>query len=226
MNKSPTIDQYLLSTGLFIIDEFNEKYSETPKVDLKEIADTQFNEMDICVRLGYPFRQMVHYTYGDKKEHGLPKANHDLYVASKDFRIEVKFLKNWGSNSGRNHSASKKWIEYQKDFNWIINEIKNGHKGKSAFVIGWFNCVDHFSQLIQLGAGKSPGSKPLANQTKICYFPFLHREKIPTFTTDLTYDYSQSYEALNVSLIGDVREKLNCLFLGNPDDVFHLAIYF
>ena len=222
--NGPTIDKYLLSTGLFIIDEFNEQYQSLTKNQLKEVADNRFNEMDICVRLGYPFRQMVHYTYGDDKTKNATKVNHDLYVASKDFKIEVKYLKNWKSNSGRNHSASKNWDVYQTDFDWICREIAEGRKGKSAFVIGWFNCVDHFSQLIQLG--KTSGSKPLADETKTCYFPFLHRMKAPTYTSDLIYDYSQAYEASPVPLIGDTNENIKCLFLGQSTDAFHFAIYY
>ena len=90
--KQPTIDQYLLSTCLFIIDEFNEKYRNTSKIDLKAIADEKFNEMDLCVRIGYPFKQMVHFTIGDKRSKGKSKKNHDLIVESKDYIIEVKYL--------------------------------------------------------------------------------------------------------------------------------------
>lgn len=50
-------------------------------------------------------------------------------------------LKNWKSTSGTS-SASKKWAEFQKDFDWLINEIEKGYKNKRAFVIGWFNCVN------------------------------------------------------------------------------------
>jgi len=91
--KEPAINQYLLSTCLFIIDELNEQYSNLSREELKSIADDKFNEMDITVRLGYPFKQMVHYTVGDGK--GGRKVNHDLYVESKDFKIEIKYLKNW-----------------------------------------------------------------------------------------------------------------------------------
>ena len=114
--KKPTISQYLLSTCLFTIDELNEQYRGLSKEELKQIADDKYNEMDITVRLGYPFKQAVHYTVGDGKKNG-SKVNHDLYVESKDFKIEIKYLKNWKSNSGTN-SASKTWAEYQKDFNF------------------------------------------------------------------------------------------------------------
>ena len=65
--KMPTIDQYLLSTCLFTIDELNEQYGNLSKEELKKISDEAYNEMDITVRLGYPFKQSVHYTVGDGK---------------------------------------------------------------------------------------------------------------------------------------------------------------
>ncbi|ALS28933.1 MULTISPECIES: hypothetical protein [Paenibacillaceae] len=225
MSLSPTIDQYLLSTCLFIIDEFNELYKGFSKDDLKKIADESYNEMDICVRIGYPFRHMAHYTVGDARRKGAGKVNHDIYVSSKDFKIEVKYLKNWKSSSGTN-SASKNWSVYQDDFNWLLQEIGEGNKGKRAFVIGWFNSVNNFSSLIQLGDGKTAGSKPLASEQKICYFPFLRRRSVPTFTSDLTYNYNSAYKVLPVSLIGEIDIDYNCIFLGNEKDVFHFAIYF
>ena len=103
--KKPTISQYLLSTCLFTIDELNEQYGGLSKEELKQIADDKYNEMDITVRLGYPFKQTVHYTVGDGKKNG-SKVNHDLYVESKDFKIEIKYLKNWKSNSGTNSVLS------------------------------------------------------------------------------------------------------------------------
>ena len=72
--KKPTIEQYLLSTCLFIIDEINEQYKNETKEQLRELSNNRYNEMDITVRLGYPFKQMVHYTVGDK---GNKKSNHD-----------------------------------------------------------------------------------------------------------------------------------------------------
>ena len=89
--KKPTISQYLLSTCLFTIDELNEQYRGLSKEELKQIADDKYNEMDITVRLGYPFKQAVHYTVGDGKKNG-SKVNHDLYVESKDFKIEINKL--------------------------------------------------------------------------------------------------------------------------------------
>ncbi|HCC08033.1 MAG TPA: hypothetical protein DEP72_07765 [Clostridiales bacterium] len=224
--SSPSIDQYLLSTCLFIIDEFNELYSDLPKDELKKIVDEKFNEMDICVKIGYPFRQMAHYTVGDSKKKDSGKVNHDIYVETKDYKIEVKYLKNWKSVSNTN-TNSKNWNVYQEDFDWLLHEIKDGNKRRRAFIIGWFNCVEHFSQLIQLGDGKGKGSKPLASEKKICFFPFLRRTKVPTYAMDLAYNYNNAYKPQIVNLIGEsINEDYNCLFLGNESDVFHFAIYY
>ncbi len=219
--REPTIAQYLLSTCLFTIDELNEQYRKLTREELKRIADIKFNEMDITVRLGYPFKQIVHYTVGDKEKR--TKINHDLYVEAKDFKIEIKYLKNWKSTSGGN-SNSKSWNEYQRDFDWLIEEIENGKKNKRAFVIGWFNCVDTISQYIQLGAGR--GSKPLVNEERLAYFPFLRKLKSPTYTCDLSYNYERAYKELSLDLIGEKNPNCNCLFLGNEKDVFHFAVYY
>lgn len=218
----PTISQYLLSTCLFAIDDFNSAYNDLSKDDLKFISDKKYNELDITVKLGYPFRQMVNYGFDDKKCQGY-KTNHDLFVESKDFIVEVKYLKNWNCNSGT-QSASKSWSEYQKDFDWLIREIENGHKHKRAFVIGWFKCVDSISQYLQLGTGSR--SKPLINEERFSYFPFLRKTKSPTYTSDIAYNYERAYMELSLDLIGEKNPNCNCLFLGNEEDVFHFAIFY
>lgn len=220
--KQPSISQYLLSTCLYTIDEFNEQYGHLTKDELKIIADEKFNEMDITVRLGYPFKQMVHYTVGDVKKKG-SKVNHDLYVESKDFKVEIKYLKNWLSNAGT-YSNSKEWSEYQKDFDWLAEEIEKGYKNKRAFVMGWFNCVDTISRYLQLGAGR--GNKPFVNEERIAYLPFIRKTKAQTRTTDLIYNYDNAYEPTTLNLIGERNPNINCIFLGNKDDVFHFAIYY
>lgn len=221
--KKPTIDQYLISTCLNIIDDMNETYGQLSKADLKRIADVKFCEMDITVKIGYPFRQLCHFTNTDNgKKNSDYKNNHDLLIESKDFQIEVKYLKNWPSNSGT-YSVSATWDPYQKDFNWIVDEVKN-NQGRRAFVIGWFNCVDHFPQLIQLGSGR--GSRPIVNEERFAYFPFLRKIKTPTHTDEVEYDYDCAYESLKLNLIGNTTTNCRCLFVGNSEDVFHFAIYY
>lgn len=222
MENKPSISQYLVSTCLIVIDELNERYKGKSKEDLKKIANEEFNEMDITVMLGYPFRHMVHYAVGDKGK-CKNKNNHDLFIESKDFIVEVKFPKNW--KSGKNTSSnSKVWSEYQKDFDWLISEIDAGNKDKRAFVIGWFNCVKYFSQLMQLGV--KPSAKPTLNEERTMYFPFLKKNKVSTYTSDLAYNYSWAYKPISMNLIGNYTGKYDCIFLGNEKDCFHFAIYY
>lgn len=218
--EAPSIEKYFLSTCLFAIDEFNEMYKLLSRDELKEIADNEYNEMDICVKIGSPFKNL-YYTIGDGKK-GKIKVNHDLYIKSKDFKAEVKYLKNWTAGNG-GKCASKSWMEYQDDFDWLEDELKK-NKGRRAFIIGWFNCVDKFSQLIQLGGTK--GGKPLVDENKLIYFPFLKRLSKPTHTKDLVYNYDFSYEEMKVKLKGRRRNSMHCMFLGSKDDTFHFAIYY
>ncbi len=221
----PTVDQYLIANCLCIIDEFNIIYGGCDKLKLKHEADEKFNEMDIAVKIGYSFKQTVHYTVGEsKKIKNAQKVNHDLYVDRHDFRIEIKYLKNWMSSSDT-RSASKTWSVFQKDFDWLTDEIDTNGNGKVAFIIGWFNCVDSFSQLIQLGKGA--GAYPLVDEKKLAYFPFLEKAKEPTRTKDLKYNYSTyAYKKSQINHIGTRSGEYNCMFLGNEDDCFHFAIYY
>lgn len=118
MMKEPTIDQYLIADCLCIIDEFNIMYRDYSLERLKTEADENFNEMDITVRIGYPFKQTAHYTAGEgnnKKQ--AQKINHDIYIEQRGFKIEIKYLKNWISTAGT-RCASKTWNAFQKDFDW------------------------------------------------------------------------------------------------------------
>ena len=223
MIKKPSIDKYIVSTCLYIIDELNERYQALPKPELKVVADEKFNEMDFTVKIGYPFRHTAHYTVGDIGKKGFAKSNHDIYVESKGFKIEVKYLKNWKS-ANNTSTNSALWSTYQADFDWLFNEIDNGYKGKRAFVIGWFNCVDYFAQLIQLGEGS--GKSPLVNEKRVCYFPFLRKTNHPTHTRELVYNYEIAYEKQKVSLISPNQGDYDSVFIGNEDDVFHFAVYF
>lgn len=229
----PTIEQYLLISSSLIMDELNEQYGdyiekEFPKLALKESVNERFSETDLTMRLGHPFRQMAHYNVVDPCVDNSEKKNHDLFIESKEYKVEVKFLKNWKSYVGT-ASNKKVWAEYQRDFDWLASEIANGHKGKSSFIIGWFNCLDYFAQAIQLGErenGKRTGSNPIASENKILYFPFLQKTDVPTHTKDLAYDYSLAYTPLRLYLNDNCEMDMNCMFLGSETDVFHFAIYY
>ena len=193
-------------------------YKGWDKPELKIEADEKFNEMDITVRLGYPFKQNAHYTVGESgRIKKAQKINHDLYIGQRDFKIEVKYLKNWVS-SANTRAASKSWSVFQQDFDWLMDEIDNGKNGKVAFVIGWFNCVDSFSQLSQLGTGN--GAYPLADERKLAYFPFLIKkdENAPKQTKNLAYDYENAYIESPVRISSKRKGKYRCMFIGEKDD--------
>jgi hypothetical protein len=214
VNNYPSIDQYLISTCLFIIDEFNERFKNIEsKEDLKDIADDGFSEADLTVRLGYPFRQMAKFSMQGPD-------TRDIIVESKDFMIEVKFLRNWQSNGGKANKIT--WAELKKDFDWLFNEIKSGKKGKRAFIIGWFNAVERFSQLVQLGKGK--GGFPDIDEGKMRYFPFLNRNG--NKTKDIFYMYPRAYKSLPLFIPGYAEEAAECMFFGQETDKFHIALYY
>lgn len=220
----PTIDQYLIADCLYIIDEFNIIYKDYDFPKLKKEADEKYNEMDIAVKIGYPFKQTAHYTVGESnRKKKAEKINHDIYIEQLDFKIEVKFLKNWVS-SAKTRAVSKNWEPFQKDFDWLMDEIENGNRNKTAFVIGWFNCVDSFSQLIQVGTGR--GAYPLADAKKISYFPFLRKGESPIKAKELQYNYEKAYRVLPMDLVSSREIEYNCMFLGSPRDCFHFAIYY
>ncbi|SCB77393.1 hypothetical protein GA0061094_0417 [[Bacillus] enclensis] len=115
VKKQATIDQYLISNCLFIIDEFNERFNYVnDKSELKDIADSGFSEADLTVRLGYPFRQMAKFNMQGPD-------TRDIIVDSKDFLIEVKFLRNFQRGGGKANKIT--WKEIKKDFDWLYTEI-------------------------------------------------------------------------------------------------------
>ena len=209
------IDKYLLSNCLFIIDEFNERYCNIENDKLKEIANEEYSEADLVVRLGYPFRHMATFNMQGKSR--------DIVVKNKDFIVEVKYLKNFKSNSnGRSNKIT--WSEgFEKDFNWLTDEIKEKNKGNRAFVIGWFNIKNRkFGDVMQIGT--KSGQNPLINKDRISLFPFLNYNPKTCKTSDITYRYGEAFKELNISIAG-VEEHVSCMFLGKETDLFHFAIY-
>ncbi|MEC0282311.1 hypothetical protein [Terribacillus saccharophilus] len=215
MKESPSIDQYLISTCLFIVDEFNEKFKDVDKTSLKEVADSGYSEADLIVRLGYPFRQMAKFNMqGPDKR--------DIVVDEKDFQIEVKFLRNWKSSGGGN-SNTIVWSELEKKFDWLSSEIEQGKKGKRALVFGWFNAVERLSQIIQLGTGS--GRFPDIDKEKIKYFDRYLNSR-GNKTKDIFYMYQNAYKEHSINIHGYKGESMSCIFLGNEKDKFHMAIYY
>ena len=114
------ISKYLLSTCLFVIDDFNEQYREIA-VQSQELIDIAYgySEADLVVRIGYPFRQMAKFVLQTSRN---KDEGNDIVVESKDFRMEVKYLKTQKSEYDKDSNKSHGWEQIHNDFNWLMSE--------------------------------------------------------------------------------------------------------
>ena len=224
MSIKHSIEKYLLSTCLFVIDDFNDELQKVKvqSPQLEKIADS-FSEADLVFRVGYPFGHRAKFSMQTAK--GKSKGSNDIEIKSKGFKIEVKFLKRYKSNTGNTSSNKIMWKQIQDDFNWLQKQIENGQKGQCAFVIGWFNSTERFSQQIQLGA-KSGGRTQTISKEKELYFPFIRYDQETRNTQSIDYRYEEALNPSKLLLSMINNETMHCVFLGQPEDKFHMAIYY
>lgn len=223
-NKQKSIKEYLELICSLLIDQFNMRYEHYSSDEFKKEANERYVERDWVYKIGEPFKELAFYEVKDVKN---GQSHHDICVPSKEFVMEIKYLKNWDSAS-KTKSASKQWSTYAKDFYWLEEEIKAGNKNKRAFVIVWCNCHDYFGQIMQLGTSR--GTKNPVNKDRLIYFPFLMSKKRTgdvIYTKDLEYNYDKKFPCqLDLNILGKGNVNLDCLFLGNPNDRLHIAIYY
>ena len=55
-------------------------YAGHDKKKLKREADEEYNEMEIAVKIAYPFRQTVHFTVGERKKIEMHKRLIMIYI--------------------------------------------------------------------------------------------------------------------------------------------------
>lgn len=221
------IDEFLRIICKLTIYDFNERYQhiQPRSSELIEIA-SDYMEQDLVARIGYFFRDRATYERQYVKEikaNGKPKTGHnDLWVKSQDFRLEIKYPKTHKSDGGgeKNKLTWKQHIS--PDFEWLQKELLSGHKGKRAFVIGWFNILE-FNNLVQLG--DRPGNSPLVDTSKEFYFPFITFNQRTRRTDTIRFNYGIADTYLSID-IPDFQETMQCVFLGKETDIFHFAIYF
>jgi hypothetical protein len=158
------IDKYLESICRIIVDEFNliSRHERLVSNSMKaRYAVTNIHEEDIVFRLGFVFRQMARYR----------SRGADIQVPYKEFEIQVKYLRYWytdkESYTGRNKLS---WKHIKKDYEWLFKNIKDGRKGKCAFVVCWSPAIP-WNELIPLGI--EGGANPTVNPSRIGLFPFL-----------------------------------------------------
>jgi hypothetical protein len=226
MSDKHLIEKYLLSTCLFVIDDFNDEHKgiKVYSPELSEIAKKS-SEQNLVFRIGYPFGHRA--TYSVQTDKGGKKGFSDIEVKSKNFKIEVKFLKKHKSNDGNTDSGKMGWKPIQDDFDWLQNEIERGNKGQCAFVMGWYNTTERFSELAQIGRERIENSKDFkVSPDKEVYFPFI-KYNSERNTKSVTYKYEKAFEPNELPLkIKSNNKKMHCIFLGQPDDKFHVAIYY
>ncbi|MBQ9277710.1 MAG: hypothetical protein IJ224_03650 [Lachnospiraceae bacterium] len=222
-NEKP-INEYLDLICSLIIDQVNVRYEHFSLEDFKAEANKRYVERDWVYKIGEYFKDLAYYEVQDNKNN---QSHHDIFIPSKDFIIEIKYLKNWNS-AFKTQTASKAWVEFEKDFQWLEGELINGNKKKRAFVLIWCNCLDYFGQVMQLGMGR--GVRNPVNKERLVYFPFLMNNKTnlnEILTRDLVYNYRKIFPCqLDLNTIGKGNVDMDCLFLGGQNDRLHIAIYF
>ncbi|MCC2254985.1 hypothetical protein LKD70_11230 [Ruminococcus sp. CLA-AA-H200] len=222
--KKHNIRDYMELICSLLIDQFNVRYREYSQEKFKEEADVRYVERDWIYKLGEPFKDLAYYEIQNEKS---SQVHHDIGIPSKDFIMEVKYLKNWDSTS-KTKTAKKIWKEFEKDLTWLEEEIRTGNKGKRAFIIIWCNCIDYFGRVVQLGSGH--GVKNPVNKDRLVYFPFLmnkNQDPEKMYTKDLVYNYEKRFPCLlDLNSIGKGDVEMDCLFLGKREDRLHIVIYY
>lgn len=224
--KEHSIDEYLELICSLLIDQFNVRYEHYSLDELKKEANERYVERDWVYKIGEHFKDLAYYEIPNLNS---SQKHHDIGIPSKDFIIEIKYLKNWeAASQSKSRSNSKVWKEFEKDFQWLAEEIKSGKKGKRAFILIWCNCLDYLGQVVQLGSGR--GYKNPINKDRLVYFPYLINSKGNAdivYTRDLVNNYDKNFPCqLDLNSIGKGDVNMDCLFLGNKKDKLHIVIYY
>lgn len=216
MRKRNEIKQWILPYCLQFIDLMNKEYDNYTKQELKKIADDdKSNEGNIINKFTHPFHNFVDLNFQSK--------SCDINVYLKNYIIEFKFLRNFRSDSGTYTNKLNFDDCFKKNYTWLCDEIKQDLKGKRAFLIGWYNAVDRFSEIVYLGEGS--GSIPNLNLERLHYFPFINHKENSFKITDIFYMYSLNCVTTTLLIPSCKSETVNCIFIGKESDKFHFALY-
>ena len=96
LRKEKPINEYLDLICSLLIDQFNVRYEHYSKEYFKEEANNRYVERDWVYKIGEYFKDLAYYDVQDTKN---SQSHHDICIPSKDFIIELKYLKNWNSTS-------------------------------------------------------------------------------------------------------------------------------
>ena len=211
------IKDYFISNCLLIINDLSEYHINKSSEELKDFSDLDFTEADLQMKLCYPLGNMAQLKM---------QGNHgDIRIPSKDFIVEVKYLRNF-NNASNIRNQKTVWGEaFQKDYNWLVEDIKRGKKGQRAFILGWFNIEGRrFSDIMQLGTGN--GKNPMINKSRMTYFPFLNYNPNTNKINDISYIYNSHMKEQDIIIPGYNENKVTCMFIGEDKDLFHFALYY
>lgn len=146
-------------------------------------------------------------------------------IKKNQFEEVLSYVRSWNPNENKIKAIVIADILDIKDKNTMLcNEIKNGKKGNRALVLGWFNGVSRFSEIMQLGEGN--GMYPKINQSRKILFPFLNYDPQDEKTRSISYLYIKSEKEESISIPGYDKESVTCLFIGKETDKFHFALYY
>jgi len=203
------IYNYFDSSCRIIVDEFNYLVQGLDVRQKEQYAIDKLCEADLVFRLGNPFRQLARYTVQGSK-------GQDIIVDYKDFRVEVKYWRYWFGGTGKQKLVWKD--AFQKDFDWLCNQIDDGQKGKRAFIGCWSPLIG-WNELLQLGS--STGTNPAPNMERLSLLPFV--ECTGKGVADLRTRYSENQGSFTLSERGT---KVNWSLYGLPSDFINMVMYY
>lgn len=193
-----------------IINEFNTKYRGKEDAEIL-IAMQTFFDLDMMFRVGKHF-------IDDPRTRFITYGKNGNQISCGDIEIQVRF---WRNRSEKyDVPRPKSWREsFAPSHDWLIKSIVDGKKGKSLLVAIWCS-REPWKYLHQFGTRKG-ANPPIANE-KFTLIPFL--KSGPSQTTDtIKTDYSKRNESY---FLAEKGIEVNCILLGNEDDIVNMAVFF
>jgi len=202
------INFYFESSIYILIDEMNMLMSGLNDKKQRDYANKKFTEADFAIRLGSPFRHLARYPMQGAK-------GQDIIVDYKDFEIEVKYWRNWFGGTGTQKAT---WNNsFEKAYDWLVDEIKNGKKNYRAIICGWFTFFE-WRELLQLG--DSAGQNPNVNDKRLEILPFLKCEDRRIRTVRTNYSVKSDMVKIRENI------QINWELFGVENDIFNIVMLY
>mgnify|MGYP003213419504 FL=1 len=105
--------EYLELICSLLIDQFNVRYEHYSFDELRNEANERYVERDWVYKIGEYVKDLEYYEIPNWDSN---QKHHDIGIPSKDFIIEIKYLKNWKSAAKGKSTSSANWKDFEKDF--------------------------------------------------------------------------------------------------------------